>query len=250
MKSLQRVPMPRTRSASRASALAAVVPVTPIAPTRAGGRRAASPCRPASPPRGSPVASASRAARRSPRRRSSRRRRRSAAGARRAAARPPRRARSGSARRAAHVPHAAREERLRPVERLGLDVLGQRQRHGAGLGRVGEHAHRGQQRATDSCSGRLMRSQKRETGLKQSLTDTSSEPGPRAPAAPGSRRAWRRCRRQQQHRQAVDRRERRAGDHVGRAGADRGRAGDVARRLRMRAKPAAAWTIACSLRAW
>ena len=28
-----------------------------------------------------------------------------------------------------------------------------------------------------SCSGRLMRSQKRETGLKQSLTETSSEVG-------------------------------------------------------------------------
>jgi hypothetical protein len=28
-----------------------------------------------------------------------------------------------------------------------------------------------------SCSGRLMRSQKRETGLKQSLTETSSEAG-------------------------------------------------------------------------
>ena len=36
VKSLQRVPTPRTRSASRAIALAAVVPVAPIAPTACG----------------------------------------------------------------------------------------------------------------------------------------------------------------------------------------------------------------------
>ncbi len=36
VKSLQRVPMPITTSASRASAFAAVVPVAPIAPTHDG----------------------------------------------------------------------------------------------------------------------------------------------------------------------------------------------------------------------
>ena len=77
-----------------------------------------------------------------------------------------------------------------------------------------------------SCSGRLMRSQKRDTGLKQSFTETSSEVGSssscehRAGDAGGEDVA-----RQQQHRQAVDRRERRARDHVGRARPDRGGAG-------------------------
>ena len=49
VKSLQRVPTPRTTSASRAAALAAVVPVAPIAPERLRMVvRAASPCRPGS----------------------------------------------------------------------------------------------------------------------------------------------------------------------------------------------------------
>jgi hypothetical protein len=83
---------------------------------------------------------------------------------------------SGSAGRAAHVPDAALEERLRPVVGLGLHVLRQRQRDGAGLHRVGEHAHR-RERARDELLGRLMRSKKRDTGRKASLTETSSERG-------------------------------------------------------------------------
>ena len=52
------------------------------------------------------------------------------------------RQRLGLGRRAAHVPHARLEERLGPVEGLGLHVLRQRERDRAGLGRVGQHPHR------------------------------------------------------------------------------------------------------------
>ena len=48
-------------------------------------------------------------------------------------------------RRAGDVPGALGEQLDRPVVRLGLHVLRQRQRHRAGLGRVGEHPHRRQQ---------------------------------------------------------------------------------------------------------
>ncbi len=44
--------------------------------------------------------------------------------------------------RAVHPPHPLGEELLRPVVRLGLHVLRQRQGHRAGLHRVGEHPHR------------------------------------------------------------------------------------------------------------
>ena len=48
--------------------------------------------------------------------------------------------------RTAHVPHALGEEFDWPVVGLGLDVLGQGDRDGAGLGRVGQHAHTAEQR--------------------------------------------------------------------------------------------------------
>ena len=48
--------------------------------------------------------------------------------------------------RTAHVPHALSEELYRPVVGLSLNVLGQGDRDGAGLGRVCQHAHTGQQR--------------------------------------------------------------------------------------------------------
>ena len=44
--------------------------------------------------------------------------------------------------RAADHPVALGEELGREVEGVGLDVLGQRQHHGAGVDRVGQHAHR------------------------------------------------------------------------------------------------------------
>ena len=45
-----------------------------------------------------------------------------------------------------HDPDALLEQVRREVERLRLDVLGQRQRHGAGLGGRGEHPERARQR--------------------------------------------------------------------------------------------------------
>ena len=72
-----------------------------------------------------------------------------------------------------------------------------------------------------SCSGRSTRSKKRDTGLKQSLTETSRRGAPRASGAPGGRPRGERVAREQQDRQAVDRRQRRAGHHVRRPRADR-----------------------------
>ena len=48
--------------------------------------------------------------------------------------------------RTAHVPHTLGEELDRPVVGLGLNVLGQGDRHGTGFSRVSEDAHTGQQR--------------------------------------------------------------------------------------------------------
>ena len=81
--------------------------------------------------------------------------------------------------------------------------------------------------AVISCSGRLIRSQYRDTGLKQSLTDTSCDSGG-LELLEHRRRAARRedVARQQQHRQAVDRGQRGAGQHVRRARPDRARAGE------------------------
>ena len=47
---------------------------------------------------------------------------------------------------ARHVPGPFGKKIFWPVVSLGLHVLREGQRHGAGFGRVGEHAHRGQQR--------------------------------------------------------------------------------------------------------
>ena len=46
----------------------------------------------------------------------------------------------------AHVPHALGEELDRPVVGLSLNVLGQSNRHGTGLGRIGQDAHAVQER--------------------------------------------------------------------------------------------------------
>ena len=58
VKSLQRVPMPITRSASAASVLAAVVPVAPMAPTDCGWSQASEPLPACVSATGMPVASA------------------------------------------------------------------------------------------------------------------------------------------------------------------------------------------------
>ena len=76
----------------------------------------------------------------------------------------------------ADVPDPPGEEGERPVVRLGLDVLREAERDGAGVG--------GSVRTRIafisegmSCSGRVNRSKKRETGRKTSLTLTSRRAG-------------------------------------------------------------------------
>ena len=122
-----------------------------------------------------------------------------------------------------HVPDAPREKLLRPVVRLGLHVLRERERHGPRLGRVGEHAHR-RQRGGQQLLGRSMRSKYRDTGSSESLTETSPRDGTSSCCSTGSGAGCEDVAGQQQHGQPVDGRERRAGHHVRRAGADRGRA--------------------------
>ena len=84
MKSLQRVPIPITRSASAASRFAAAVPVAPTAPSASGWSESSEPLPACVSPTGMPVALGERRSAAAPRRRSRRRRRRSAAAARRA----------------------------------------------------------------------------------------------------------------------------------------------------------------------
>ncbi len=126
---------------------------------------------------------------------------------------------------APHVPDAPLEQLLRPVERLGLDVLGQRERHGAGLGRIGQHPHRGQQRGRQLLGpvDPVPEARHRPEGVVdrhvvggrvlELLQHRRGDPGGEDVA------------RQEQHRQPVDRGQRGARDHVGRAGPDRARAG-------------------------
>ena len=49
---------------------------------------------------------------------------------------------AGIGRRAAQAMEAGREEALREIRRLGLDVLRQGQHHGAAIGGIGQHAQR------------------------------------------------------------------------------------------------------------
>ncbi|CAM5618902.1 hypothetical protein SFUMM280S_07069 [Streptomyces fumanus] len=77
---------------------------------------------------------------------------------------------------AADPPDPVGEELLRPVGRLGLHVLRQRERHGPGLGRVGEHPH-GVERGGDQCLGAGDPVGIRETGRSVSLTDASPARG-------------------------------------------------------------------------
>ena len=147
MKSLYRVPTPITTSASRASAFAAGVPVAPTPPTASGWSHGSAPLPAWVSATGMPVASAKRAQRvaglavEDP-----------AAGD---DQRPlggaddlggPRAQRAGSGTGRATCQTRSREELVRPVVRLGLHVLRQGDGDRAGLGRVGEHPHRGEQR--------------------------------------------------------------------------------------------------------
>ena len=59
----------------------------------------------------------------------------------------------GLDRRAPHVPDTALEQLLRPVERLRLHVLRQREADRAGLRGVGQHAHGGEQRRRRAAPG-------------------------------------------------------------------------------------------------
>ena len=93
-----------------------------------------------------------------------------------------------------------------------------------------------------------MRSQCRETGLKQSLTEIPASGRlellqRRAPDAAGEDVA-----RQQQHRQPIDGGQRRAGDHVRRAGPMEMVHTSVCSRLSTSRSAEAVCTVACSLR--
>ena len=80
-------------------------------------------------------------------------------------------------------------------------------------------------RLDGSCSGRLTRSQNLETGLKQSLTEMSYDRASSSSCSTGlATRVAKMIAGEQEHGQAVHRRERCSGDHVRRTGADRGRA--------------------------
>jgi hypothetical protein len=116
------------------------------------------------------------------------------------------------------------EEPFRHVERLRLNVLGQRQRHGSRLRRVDEHPHRLQRGRHD-----LLRPPDPVEVLRDGAEAVVHRrvAGPRElellqhrVRSPGREHVTR----QEQHGQAVHRCKRSAGDHVRRARADRRRA--------------------------
>lgn len=125
--------------------------------------------------------------------------------------------------RAAYVPHAVGEELVRPVVRLGLNVLRESESYGACLDRVGEDPHRLQRRrdqrlgARDTVEVPRHRAQtvvdRHVTGVRdfELLEDRVRRAGREGVAG------------EEQDGEVVDRGERGTGDEVGRAGADRGR---------------------------
>ena len=222
MKSLHRVPTPMTTSASAASALAAVVPVDPIAPIclRVPVRQRAL-ARLALPHRYAGLLA-------------QRPQRLLGAGVVHAASgddeRPLRRPDDGGGvgdvdglrQRTSHAPRARREELDRPVVGLGLHVLRQRDGHGAGLDRVGEHPHRRDQRRRQLLGPAHPVEEARERAER--VVDRHVGGIRRLELLEHRRRHARRegAGRQQQHRDPVDRRESGTGEHVGGARADRG----------------------------
>ena len=132
--------------------------------------------------------------------------------------------------RAADHPIPLGEELGREVERVRLDVLGQRQHHGTGVHRVGQHAHRGGQRgeqllgpvdAVEEPGDRPERVVDRGVGLDRVLQLLQHRALP--PRGVGVAR-------QQQHRQPVHRGQPGRGDQVECTRTDRGsdREGGVA----------------------
>ena len=225
MKSVYRVPTPITRSAVRASSSAVAVPVWPMPPTSGGVVVAAgSPCRPGWRRRGCRWR---RRVRRAPPRRAlwwtpPPATIRGRAG-RPDRARPRRPVRRRSGRRAAYVPDPLGEELLRPVVRLRLHVLRQRERDGAGLDGVGEDAH-GLERGRDQGLGAGDPVEvAARPGAGVSLTRHVARVRDfelledRVRRAGGEDVAG-----EQQHREVVDGGEGGAGDEVGGAGADGG----------------------------
>ena len=124
------------------------------------------------------------------------------------------------------VPHALLEELLGEVVRLGLHVLGQRERDRAGLGLIRQNPNRGERGgdqllrpfysvpvAAHGPEGVVYR----ERAVMRSFELLQDRVG----AAGGEHVAG-----QEQHRQAVYGRQSGSGEHVGRAGADGGGAGE------------------------
>ncbi len=139
--------------------------------------------------------------------------------------------------RPAQVPLARREERERHVERLRLHVLGQRDRDGARLGRVGEHAH-GRERDRVQLIGplhaveeareraeRVVHAHARVVRVLELLQHRIRDPRREGVA------------RQEQRRQPVGRCEGRAREHVGGARPD-GRGARVGREAAVHAREA------------
>ena len=225
VKSVNLVPTPMTTSASRARAFAAVVPVEPTAAHLPGGDRAAGTPLPAcASPTGMPVASQKRSQRLLGAGVAGRlhRRRPVVASAERITLGGSLDAEGFRASGLGDVPDPLVEETRRPVEGLGLDVLRERDRHRAGLHRVGEHAHRPQQGRRKLLGPDHLVEEPGERPEGVVDRDVAARAAAPAPGAPVTRRGWRRFRRQEQHGQAVDRREGGAGEHVRRPGADRG----------------------------
>ena len=121
--------------------------------------------------------------------------------------------------------HALVEEACRIVVRLGLHVLAEGERHRSALGRIGQHRDRPVQRRHDLLGARDAVEIARDraeaiVGADRSVAEVLDLLQNRIGPAIGEHVA-----RHQEHRQPIDVRDRGGGDHVGRAGADRGRAG-------------------------
>ena len=127
--------------------------------------------------------------------------------------------------RAGDMPHALAEQLLRVIPGFRLHVLRQRQGDRAGVGRRGEHAHGFRQGGDE-----LVRSGDAVPVARdrfEAVVDADVLGGGGFQLLQHRRHVAPRedIPRQQQHRQAVDGRQRRAGDHVGRARSD-GRGAD------------------------
>ena len=124
------------------------------------------------------------------------------------------------------VPGPLAKEPGRPVERLGLHVLRQRQGDRAGLRLTGQHAHC-LQRGVDQLLGprdSVPIAGDRPEGVvdRDLLRPACLQLLKNGPDPPGGEHVTGK----EEHREPVDRGSRRAGDHVGRAGADRAGAGE------------------------